>query len=905
MLYAINIKGKVKDAITGEQLIGATVYIDGIKGGGAITGLDGSFSLRNIKKGEYKIVCTYVGYKQEKQLIKAMNNNELMINFALSPNDVKLIDIEIIGTKDRTSDRSTIETERNANTILNVIGAKAIELSPDLTVANVIQRMSGVTVERNENGDGQYAILRGMDKRYNYTLVNGVKIPSPDNKNRYVPLDIFPSELLDRLEVTKALTPDMEGDAIGGTVNMLMKDAPNHFLFSVNASMGYNSMFFNHKFDSYDYKEINSQSPYEINGDGYKASTNDFPKGTIRLKRNNVQPSMWAGIAIGNRFFDKRFGIIFAGSIQNSYRGNDGVIFSTALETKDVSNNTNVTDMSKRTYSEQQQRYGVHAKMDYKLGHGQKLMWFNSFMNMTSAQVRDQYTVWIPDNNSSNQTSFSTRFRYNNQSIFNSALRGEHTILEDILEFNWIASYSTARSAAPDNTTIGGTTYHQSTGDMTTASEATHRWEHNSDNDWSGYASLDWNPIVSNKELLKISAGGMYRKKKRNNFYANYTLEPWDDSKSEYEERVLVKGVDWNDYTEIKYRVKDGSGISDPLNYKAKENISAGYLQYRLQFKRLQIFGGVRVEKTDQGYSLLYPTSAAEPEGEQSYTDILPSVHLKFSPWKKQNFRLSYFRSINRPSFFEIVPYKNIYEDYSERGNPNLKHTVADNLDFRYEYFPSHSEQLMAGLFYKRIKNPIENGMYVEGQDASYMPQNYGTANNYGAEIDIVKYVHSFGIKGNYTYTKSNITTTKEQWQRSASGDKIVALIDQKRPLNGQSQHVANISLLYKDDKKGWDAQIAASYTGERIYSVSRYLNDDMWEKALVQFDASLEKRFKNGISIFIKANNLLNPHSQVFIKKPYSVTTLDYSMQTVGENILVKDNSYGRNFRIGIRYKL
>ena len=109
------------------------------------------------------------------------------------------------------------------------MSAKAMELSPDITVANVIKRMSGVTVERNSSGEGQYAILRGMDKRYNYTLVNGIKIPSPDNKNRFVPLDIFPSEILDRIEVTKSLTADMEGDGIGGAVNLVMKDAPWRF----------------------------------------------------------------------------------------------------------------------------------------------------------------------------------------------------------------------------------------------------------------------------------------------------------------------------------------------------------------------------------------------------------------------------------------------------------------------------------------------------------------------------------------------------------------------------------------------------------------------------------------------------------------------------------------------------
>lgn len=128
--------------------------------------------------------------------------------------------------------------------VMNVMSAKAIELSPDLTVANALGRISGITLERSASGEGQYAILRGMDKRYNYTLVNGVKIPSPDNKNRFVPLDIFPAEMLDRLEVSKSLTADLEGDGIGGAVNMVMKDAPDRRQVSANFTMGYSAMYF-------------------------------------------------------------------------------------------------------------------------------------------------------------------------------------------------------------------------------------------------------------------------------------------------------------------------------------------------------------------------------------------------------------------------------------------------------------------------------------------------------------------------------------------------------------------------------------------------------------------------------------------------------------------------------------
>lgn len=199
--------------------------------------LDGSFEL---KISEVRFVqFIHPEYTSKKvEISKAQFNR---VTLVLS--DIQLDGVNISTKKDQGSELSARLSEKTSLTTKNIISSQEIDISPDITVANVIQRVSGISIERNNNGDGQHAIVRGMDKRYNYTLVNGIKIPSPDNKNRYVPLDIFPSDLLDRLEVTKALTPNMEGDAIGGVVDMKLKDAPNRKIFNVNVGTGYSQLF--------------------------------------------------------------------------------------------------------------------------------------------------------------------------------------------------------------------------------------------------------------------------------------------------------------------------------------------------------------------------------------------------------------------------------------------------------------------------------------------------------------------------------------------------------------------------------------------------------------------------------------------------------------------------------------
>ena len=220
VLMAGTIRGKVVDASTGEEIIGVTILLKGVSDSWAVTGLDGSFSIET-KMTSGTLICSLVGYKG---LEINFSDFSKELKISMEPDIEMLEGVVVTATGRGRSEIAARNIEKNSINVVNVMSAKAMELSPDITVANVIKRMSGVTVERNSSGEGQYAILRGMDKRYNYTLVNGVKIPSPDNKNRFVPLDIFPSEMLDRIEVTKSLTANMEGDGIGGAVNLVMKD---------------------------------------------------------------------------------------------------------------------------------------------------------------------------------------------------------------------------------------------------------------------------------------------------------------------------------------------------------------------------------------------------------------------------------------------------------------------------------------------------------------------------------------------------------------------------------------------------------------------------------------------------------------------------------------------------------
>lgn len=293
--------------------------------------------------------------------------------------------------------------------------------------------------------------------------------------------------------------------------------------------------------------------------------------------------------------------------------------------------------------------------------------------------------------------------------------------------------------------------------------------------------------------------------------------------------------------------------------------------------------------------------------GEQSYWDYLPSASLKWTPTKKMNIRLSYYRSINRPGFYEIVPYQIMGEEYQEKGNPNLKRARIDNVDLRWEWFPSATEQVLAGVFYKYLQDPIEqvfvaaDGKLGSGADAYYMPDNLGNAKNYGFEIDVVKYIRHFGIKANYTYTHSTITTTKREYKEGSAEYKTG--VTQTRPLVNQAPHTANLSLLYKDTNYGWNAQLAASYTGTKLALVSPFKDADQWDKAMFGLDFSMEKKFPCGVSVFLKANNLLDAKRERYLKT-VNQSNLEYEGQR-SDKTIVGTYKYGRTFLIGVRVKM
>ena len=309
--FAQTIKGKVFDSHTGEPLVGANVLLQQTHYTTTVQ-LDGSFTFKHIPAGKYSLIVSTVGYLSSKsiEVETTGGRDNIDLSIAMTQTAITMQEVQVTTAGGAGSDNHARRLEQNAVMVENLLSARTIELSPDITVANAIQRVSGVTIARDNTGDGRYAIIRGMDQRYNNTLVNGIKIPSPDDKYRFVPMNIFPSEMLERLEVIKALTPNMEGDAIGGTMNLVMKSAPDHFLLTANASGGYSTIFNSRPYVGFNHSGIDKQSPAEIHGNNYAASPSDFTTSNLDFSKKSSPINTLYGLTVGDRFDGGRLGII-------------------------------------------------------------------------------------------------------------------------------------------------------------------------------------------------------------------------------------------------------------------------------------------------------------------------------------------------------------------------------------------------------------------------------------------------------------------------------------------------------------------------------------------------------------------------------------------------------------------
>lgn len=899
--FSQTLTGKVTDKTSNETLVGATVLVKET-GQTAFVQLDGYFKIKSIKPGSYNLVISFIGYEKTFLTITVQDNEKKMVYIKMKPSTSALGEVTITTNHNSTEEKARNQ-ERNADQLLNVVSSRAIELSPDITVGNVLQRVSGVSMEKSGSGDGQYAIIRGLDKRYNYVSVNGIILPSPDVTERSVPLDMFPSELIQRVEVIKSLTPDVEANAIGGATNLVMKEGPSHLTINANLGTGMSNIFAGRPFSGFSRKGINFLSPTELYGPQYIAKISDITTSQLNFHDVKYPVDLLSGLSIGDRLFHQHLGFMIGGSYNRQYTGSNRLFYQGQGANDNPPNSPAFQNVQNQQFSFLQSRLGLHALINFTLNPDHHFNLYGLFLQLDNNQHGASTVTGLGGDG---EIDYFDRVIFDRKNLKHVSLNGNDKIIKN-LEADWTLSYSDASSKTPDQLTLE-TYRNNAQAAHLKLSNLPSQWTHSDDRDKSASLNLKYNLFPN----TTITAGGLYRTKDRNGFYNAYlenagVAQPYT-------------GINNAVFQFIPYPQAAEGLTTDENIYTASEQVSAAYIEGKiLLVKKFQILAGVREETTDQNYASQISAALPGKTGIFHYKDILPGLHLRYLLNDKENLRLSYFTGISRPTLYDLIPSSintNASALYTTSGNYNLKHSTADNIDFRYDKTFSATDYFLIGAFYKKIVNAIEFSTFtLDGTNVTannrgvlYGPTNpAGNVINYGIELVGSKFIGKFGLSGNYSYTHSSVTTLK-QLLGNNQGSPVVTFVNETRPLQGQADHIGNLSFLFKDVKSGLDAQLSYVYTGKRIAVVSPFYNLDIWQRASSQLDFSMNKELGYHLSFYVKATNLLN--NKIYQDILHANNLLDFPGgglpgQTDPNRILVERDEFKQSLLLGLKYKL
>ena len=921
------ISGRIIDKKTKLGISGATV-IANEKKQFAYSDFKGTFILNKLLSGSIKLVINCIGYKSDTLYLILADRKQLQLTIELEEIADSLQGITIYSNYlSEGSEKKILQLQKASISIVDLISEEAIERSSDLTISDVTRRINGLSTSSEQAGEPARTIIRGIDPKYNYTLVNGFKIPSPADKVRYVPLSIFPADMVKSVEVYKNLTPDMEGDAIGGVVNLVLRNAPEKNILKGNLQVGYNSFFLNHSYQYFDWHGVQKESPYEMYGPNYSAKNTDFTKNNLSFLYKTPSLQVTGNLIWGKRFLQKKLGILLATDFQQLTTGRSNFFIAQNSEPQ-LDNAPGLTNYYLNYFSSTTIRQSIHSIVDYKISPNNYISLFQFYANEKEIGTRNRTDTSLTQGRSKPGTGvikISNRSRLHLQSLYSAGLHWK-VKLSSKYSFTLPVAYSIAIGSYPDWSELSSRTscIEDPTGQIKKAplllEPLTRIWIRNRERDLSVSPHIDYKTLLNKKEL-SVSLGGLYRNKFRNNFYNVYLFQPAITTNQGQPFGDIYSAV-WSNNNSPQNPFGD---VANPNTYIAHENIYAAYFSVTLKIKNTNVITGIRYEGTNQTFtSSVNPSITYGKEGSISYYDFLPSFQLKHQLTKNSSIKASWYKSISRPALYDITFYSIAYEDYNEAGNPFLQRAKAQNLDIRYEFYAKGLDQFLFGAFYKHISNPYEKTLLNSGdllyplpqQGLSYTPanvltaqvRNIGTANIYGLEFSGSKFFGKIGIQAGYTYTYSNVEHTAKYKTRenpaNVSSNIITVSKNVNRPLQGQSPHLANFGIIYKDPQIGVTARMSAIYTGKRIYSSSGWYGLDYWQRGYFLIDAYLDKKLAKKFNIFIKANNIFNTSTVIdLLKSNPSFSSAIIPSQESSSRITIMRQIDCTNYFIGIQW--
>ena len=898
-LSAATVTGRVRDANTNAFLLGATVTLRELNRD-VVTDREGAFTLNDVPPGSYTLVVSYLGYNDVMQRIEVATAEARPLDLAMGSEVVQLGAFVVAGN--REGQARALQQKRTADNVMDVVAADSMGKLPDGNAGEAVRRLPGVFAEVDQN-EGRYIVVRGIDSGLNNITIDGVNVGSPEAATRGVAMDAVPADLISRIEVVKAVTPDMDHNAIGASVNVVTPsafDRKEGFFYGTLAG-GYN--------------HGNDHTPYN-------------------------------GSATYGRKFgaDERWGVVVGASY--SYRHYNSHRMSTNGTPWTPRNGFYVpTQQQLFLYDVERQRSGAKANLEFRPTPATQLSLRATFNRFQDREARDLSQFDFASGALTNQTATSGAFAGGRASIqfrgylqrhtiANYAFTGKHTAGPNVFDVtlstglaekltpsrvDW--EFRSAANAFPN-------TYDTSTPNFRVTPGAS----------FYNAASYPFRRVrtradVETEDLINVGAnmkhgqqlfgrdgywqiGGRYfsrdklRDRTNSNFLAgtganllnlgqaalSLPAPAYFDGAYRMTPVLNVRALEQLMASTPRYFVPDpASTLTDSSNgdYHIIENIGAAYAMARADLGGWSLLGGVRVEQTDAdfaGNEMPIRNGVFQGprrvKGTVRYTDVLPGIHLRGTPARNLVLRAAWTNTIGRPNYNDLSPSRDF--DYTEitpglntgslsTGNPSLKPYESMNFDLTAEYYLRNAGIASVSAFHKRIDNPIYSRAVTLGGGLgdnvtttfenlrfdllnTSQPENADAGKITGVELNYQQQLRmlpspfdGLGFSVNYTFVDSEVKAF------SRPGETL--------PFFKQADDIGNVALFY--EKYGFEVRVAWSRTGAYLTAIGADRDGDAYQREREIIDAKISYRLTKRFKVFADVINLRQEPLEEYIGRP------------------------------------
>lgn len=881
------VSGTVKDA-TGMTLPGAVLKLDRFNRY-TVSDNNGYFEFLNVPAGSYRVEVEYLGYEPAVLEATVTAGGNAVVDFVLQEGAQEIGAVVVMGDQARGQVKALNQQKTNVN-VSNVISADQIGRFPDSNIGDALKRVPGIAMQ-NDQGEARNIVVRGLASELNSVTLNGNRIPSAEGDNRKVQMDVIPSDMIQTIEVNKTLTPDMDADAIGGSVDLVTRAAAGGQRISLTLLGGYNPI------------------------------------------RTGATGS--GSFVYGNRFFNDRLGVVLSASYMNKDYGSDNI---EAVWAQDDEGNVYVEEMDIRKYDVQRIRRSATLNIDWKIDSRNTIaadLMYN-WRDDREARYRTQFKDIEPVYDGSTITGYEgtvvretkggiddrrnrTR-RLEDQRVQSYVLSGTH-LLSPKVDMDWSLSYAKASEDRPHERYIEyvqeGLSMNEDLADTRLPyvnapgqnysdfvfDKLTEQHDYTQEEEYAAKVNLRMplSVVREQKGRLRVGLSARWKNKRRSNDFYEYvptgSMPVLSDMEHVVYDRPLVQGDRYVPGMFVSsgyignvdlYNPSLFTPEADPSeymagNYDAGERILAGYLRWDQNITNdLMFIAGVRVENTDLDYRGNYILdedydNADERHNRNNYTNVLPGLTLKYDLNDRTVLRAAFTTALARPNYYALVPYVDIQREKREitAGNPNLKATYSYNFDLLGEYYSKSVGIVSGGFFYKRLDNFIFNYLDIdytaekfaadfpgftnpigEGEVWEYLrPMNGRSVDMFGFEVALQRkldflpgrFLRNFGMMLNYTFTHS---VTRGIYNEDGEERTNVSL-------PGTAPHMVNASLSWENSRLS--VRVSLNYTAGYLDEVASEAFGDRYYDGQLFLDANASYRFGKYVRVFFEANNLTN----------------------------------------------